>query len=293
MKRSGFTLIELLVVIAIIAILAAILFPVFSQAKAAAKKSVCLSNMKQLNLGMELYLGDFDDMHPTGKTCGLPGQTNDGSWGHHYWPFLLKAYLQKKNPENLLGQPGDIYTCPTTRIKQILNGTSNFSGGGCPPGELARQTAEWGLVAVNGRYPFWLNYAINEHIPDEWPSMSVWEDPADSYRFMEGTDPDIEGDELDELLTVGAGDMPEVTAPNDDRRRSPSHGNGANVSYVDGHVKFLRYSYRVNGPDAQDWIWTVPMSGNGGRPTGIPLDDCGPWTAPADRRSASGACVSQ
>lgn len=68
MKRRvslGFTLIELLVVIAIIAILAAILFPVFAQAKAAAKSSVTLSNLKQIGLAGAIYLGDYDDVvHP-------------------------------------------------------------------------------------------------------------------------------------------------------------------------------------------------------------------------------------
>jgi prepilin-type N-terminal cleavage/methylation domain-containing protein len=64
-KRNAFTLIELLVVIAIIAILAAILFPVFAQAKAAAKKSVCLSNIKQMSLGMMIYSNDSDDILPS------------------------------------------------------------------------------------------------------------------------------------------------------------------------------------------------------------------------------------
>ena len=61
MKRRGFTLIELLVVIAIIAILAAILFPVFAQAKEAAKKTSDLSNQKQLSLGHIMYSSDNDD----------------------------------------------------------------------------------------------------------------------------------------------------------------------------------------------------------------------------------------
>lgn len=63
MKRA-FTLIELLVVIAIIAILAAILFPVFAQAKEAAKKTACLSNARQIGISLKLYLGDFDDTMP-------------------------------------------------------------------------------------------------------------------------------------------------------------------------------------------------------------------------------------
>ena len=64
-RRHGFTLIELLVVIAIIAILAAILFPVFAQAKEAAKKSQSLSNVKQIGTAMHLYMGDADDTTPT------------------------------------------------------------------------------------------------------------------------------------------------------------------------------------------------------------------------------------
>ena len=63
-KQKAFTLIELLVVIAIIAILAAILFPVFAQAKVAAKKTASLSNIKQLGLATVIYSGDFDDMFP-------------------------------------------------------------------------------------------------------------------------------------------------------------------------------------------------------------------------------------
>src|SRR5438045_4264284 len=64
---SGFTLIELLVVIAIIAILAAILFPVFAQARAKARGVSCLSNIKQLALGMTMYAQDYDETFPQWK----------------------------------------------------------------------------------------------------------------------------------------------------------------------------------------------------------------------------------
>ena len=67
--KKAFTLIELLVVIAIIAILAAILFPVFAQAKAAAKKAVSISNQKQISLSIIMYGGDFDDMYPRNDDC--------------------------------------------------------------------------------------------------------------------------------------------------------------------------------------------------------------------------------
>ena len=75
--RKAFTLIELLVVIAIIAILAAILFPVFAQAKAAAKKTAALSNTKQLVLGMIMYIGDYDDVFYRARPGHVDG--NSGS----------------------------------------------------------------------------------------------------------------------------------------------------------------------------------------------------------------------
>jgi prepilin-type N-terminal cleavage/methylation domain-containing protein len=81
MKRSNaFTLIELLVVIAIIAILAAILFPVFAQAKVAAKKTQSLSNVKQLNTATQIYLADYDDVLPTAF-----GKNQTGGWAWSSW----------------------------------------------------------------------------------------------------------------------------------------------------------------------------------------------------------------
>lgn len=86
-KRTAFTLIELLVVIAIIAILAAILFPVFAQAKAAAKKTSALSNAKQTCLGVIMYLGDSDDVFPLGSgNCWY--YPLDGSWSVDTQPYI-------------------------------------------------------------------------------------------------------------------------------------------------------------------------------------------------------------
>ncbi|MBA4293332.1 hypothetical protein C0431_10225 [bacterium] len=78
MKARAFTLIELLVVIAIIAILAAILFPVFAQAKEAAKKTQSLSNAKQIGIAMNIYMTDYDDVTPsTWTTIGTGGPSVD------------------------------------------------------------------------------------------------------------------------------------------------------------------------------------------------------------------------
>ena len=68
-NKKGFTLIELLVVIAIIAILAAILFPVFAQAREKARQTSCLSNMKQLSLGLNMYVQDYDETWPRNDDC--------------------------------------------------------------------------------------------------------------------------------------------------------------------------------------------------------------------------------
>ncbi len=93
LRRKAFTLIELLVVIAIIAILAAILFPVFAQAKMAAKKSVAVSNMKQASTAMFLYAGDYDDMAPLLWALGNP--VNGGTAPQ--MPFEVQLYPYTKS----------------------------------------------------------------------------------------------------------------------------------------------------------------------------------------------------
>src|SRR6185436_3910286 len=96
--RGAFTLIELLVVIAIIAILAAILFPVFAQAKEAAKKTACLSNTKQIGTGMMIYLSDYDDQFPKNE---FVDQNDWGNWpaNHYLWPSqrCIQPYLKNKD----------------------------------------------------------------------------------------------------------------------------------------------------------------------------------------------------
>ena len=111
--RRAFTLIELLVVIAIIAILAAILFPVFAQAKEAAKKTACLSNTKQIALGLYMYAGDVDDTLPntswqqdnaaTGAKYGTYNPQNPNGTYQVHWTFLIQPYIKNWN----------IFVCPS------------------------------------------------------------------------------------------------------------------------------------------------------------------------------------
>jgi len=109
--RKGFTLIELLVVIAIIAILAAILFPVFAQAREKAKQTACLSNNKQLGLALMMYVQDYDDTFP-----GRAATTHYPPWDHpwSYWYRVIQPYI--KNEQLLI--------CPSLRLTPVSYGYS-------------------------------------------------------------------------------------------------------------------------------------------------------------------------
>lgn len=110
MKSKAFTLIELLVVIAIIAILAAILFPVFAQAKLAAKKTAGLAQMKQIGTSLQIYLSDFDDGMPTWNDCLAASQsfggilpdycTSIGTFAAEaHWDAKLLPYVKSGAPQ--------------------------------------------------------------------------------------------------------------------------------------------------------------------------------------------------
>jgi len=88
--KKGFTLIELLVVIAIIAILAAILFPVFAQAREKARSSSCLSNTKQLGTALQLYVDDYDETFPLKTSLDVNSKPSDTSYP--YYEFIAKGY---------------------------------------------------------------------------------------------------------------------------------------------------------------------------------------------------------
>ncbi len=105
MRRKAFTLIELLVVIAIIAILAAILFPVFSQAREKARQATCVSNMKNIGLALTQYVQDYDESFPAERTpCWNGWRTSRNALA---WFEQLDPYLR-----NL-----DVLRCPTARFE--------------------------------------------------------------------------------------------------------------------------------------------------------------------------------
>jgi len=103
---GGFTLIELLVVIAIIAILAAILFPVFARAREAARKTSCLSNMKQIGLGLMMYTQDYDETYP--MAYFYPNGRNSSN-GYHQWSGMIQPYVKNER----------VFVCPSHQLKGI------------------------------------------------------------------------------------------------------------------------------------------------------------------------------
>ncbi len=158
MKRA-FTLIELLVVIAIIAILAAILFPVFAQAKAAAKKTVCLSNQKQLGIMTALYAQDADDCYPIsyfGSTISS-SDPNDPNAGNNTWVDLTEPYMKNK----------DVYRCPAESVATGHPKSMSFP--------------------VNYAYNFYIGGSYSyTSIPGMNVNVSAMVGPADTVLITEG-----------------------------------------------------------------------------------------------------------
>ena len=126
-RRSGFTLIELLVVIAIIAILAAILFPVFARARAKAQQNNCLSNVKQLALGTLMYCSDYDQKIPGQYRAGPPAMG---------WAGVIQPYV--KNTQ--------IFLCPSDPKPA---GSATYVNGAC---SYALNYNGYGFRWDNGAY---------------------------------------------------------------------------------------------------------------------------------------------
>jgi prepilin-type N-terminal cleavage/methylation domain-containing protein/prepilin-type processing-associated H-X9-DG protein len=156
-QRTGFTLIELLVVIAIIAILAAILFPVFAQAREKARQAACLSNMKQLTLALNMYVQDYDESFPRGLACTGgsmpvdPGGSiacpwfddafhpNSANWVITTSPYIksLPVFGDPSDGKAMQVQPCTPAYCPYipgTYLSYGINEYTTQSGGRCPTG---------------------------------------------------------------------------------------------------------------------------------------------------------------
>jgi prepilin-type N-terminal cleavage/methylation domain-containing protein/prepilin-type processing-associated H-X9-DG protein len=153
--RRGFTLIELLVVIAIIAILASILFPVFAKARGKARQAACMSNLRQIDLGLKMYSDDYDEMMPL---WSLDGGNPDGSGraglaDPYTWDKQINPYLKNTQilicRDNPYGTSNRSYALPRYVARQALGMMDNvteivflYEKGAYPPGSWEDATGE-------------------------------------------------------------------------------------------------------------------------------------------------------
>jgi len=140
-RPGGFTLIELLIVIAIIAILAAILFPVFAQAREKARATTCLSNSKQMGLAMMMYAQDYDEAYPQGWYAGPP---------EAWWLTLIQPYAKDRDQ-------GGLRSCPSAASKNwaySMNDSLSMKSQSVIP-----HVADMVLVADATQIPKWNLYS--------------------------------------------------------------------------------------------------------------------------------------
>ena len=224
LRHRAFTLIELLVVIAIIAILAAILFPVFAQAKEAAKRTACLSNMKQLGTGVQLYLGDADDTYPLVYNGG-------GSCSHAEY-VLLYPYLK-----NL-----DIMTCPD-------GGSSGDTIPNCAvaSGELPAKPStfhthygfNWGpLIYAGGGLHGTLQKAANGVSFQPGINATSVVNPADTFVYSDSYDTYRPTMGMEWLLDSYAGAA---------SQKGLRHAGHWDIAFTDGHAKNVQFKGGVIG----------------------------------------------
>src|SRR5437868_1226379 len=110
--KSAFTLIELLVVIAIIAILAAILFPVFAQAREQARAITCVSNMKQIALGWIMYAQDYDEANPMTAVC----ESCAADGGQMRWLEVIEPYIKSGGESDVTKNKVSVFVCPDWQV---------------------------------------------------------------------------------------------------------------------------------------------------------------------------------
>ena len=256
-RTAAFTLIELLVVIAIIAILAAILFPVFAQAKAAAKKTQDLSNLKQIGLAIQVYANDYDDYLPMAilkdpikVTDAVPPDYNQLG-ADHAWTWTGSPSDQ--NPTEIYWTYGQT-TFPYHKSMAIFRSPNSPNSGGNPG--HANYGVNWNIMGVPIFDP-----------THAWPSNTTGMDaPADTVMVINGGNVVLYQYNMLDVARWGgydyiAGACPNGVKPPDGNGvdcqwyktggapgavfsdiEKGRHGNIINVTYSDSHAKATPYN---------------------------------------------------
>jgi len=255
-RRSAFTLIELLVVIAIIAILAAILFPVFAQARDKARATACLSNGKQIGTAVMMYTQDYDEQFFWQADWGETDNWGAGSWGNSYysyvrWPVRHLPYIKNEG----------VFKCPSHK-----NPNLNV----VPASDPAAQNPGW---YNNGGTPFPVSFGANLMLMCYTPgptSLAAVTRPAEKIFLAEALTPfaccedwnseyfraaNYTGSEngWDWGTMRGNAGLALQRGITDAQMASVTrHQLGNNVIYCDGHVKWVRWN-RVGDSNSLEW----------------------------------------
>jgi prepilin-type N-terminal cleavage/methylation domain-containing protein/prepilin-type processing-associated H-X9-DG protein len=216
--KSAFTLIELLVVIAIIAILAGMLLPALSKAKTKAQGVSCINNLKQMTLAAVLYAHDNEDK----IVPNFLGDTNAWIGGHvNSLPGATNVWDIRHGRLFPYNQSEEIYQCPGDKLPFRIGGRS--------------------VVRVRS---YSLNGRMGENTP--WAAQSVFPGFRENKKFTEVIDPgasqasffvDEDADSIDD----GYFAVDSHQSSNWRNTLANRHGNGANLSFADGHVEFWRW----------------------------------------------------
>jgi prepilin-type N-terminal cleavage/methylation domain-containing protein/prepilin-type processing-associated H-X9-DG protein len=228
--RRGFTLIELLVVIAIIAILAAILFPVFAQARDKARSVSCLSNMKQLGLALTMYLQDYDErVLPRYAACPSTGPTSKNDL---LWTGLLQPYIKNKG----------IFVCSSATNTNYADQWRQWDGTIDVNNNRGRVSVGYNQT-ISGWY--YATDACGEMILPTLPQVFV---PAKNVMFADSVSGDIAGGFRGYLFGNTGLNVPYTATPAGSM--AARHQEGTNLTFFDGHAKWFKGKSLLWNPNA-------------------------------------------